>query len=137
MTKMIFVNLPVKDLGAATRLYTAIGCAKNPQFSDENASCIVWSDSIFFMLLTHGHYSTFTSKPIADAHAASAVLIALTLDSKKEVDAIVEAAAKAGGKADPRPPMDMGFMYNRCFEDTDGNTFEAVWMDMSAMSAEG
>lgn len=137
MPKMIFVNLPVNDLAAATRLYTAIGCEKNPQFSDENASCMVWSDSIFFMLLTHGHYGTFTSKPIADAHAASGMLLALSHDNKADVDAMVEAAAKAGGKADPRSPMDMGFMYNRCFEDADGHTFEAVWMDMSAMPTEG
>lgn len=135
MPKMIFVNLPVKDLGAATRFYEGIGCVKNEQFSDGNASSMVWSDTIHFMLLTHDFYKTFTDKPIADAHAASAMMIALSFDSRAEVDAITEAAAKAGGKADVRPPQDHGFMYGRAFADPDGNVFEPTYMDMSAMPA--
>ncbi|WP_431281952.1 VOC family protein [Humitalea sp. 24SJ18S-53] len=137
MPKMIFVNLPVKDLGASTRFYEAIGCEKNPQFSDGNASAMVWSETITFMLLTHAFYSTFTSKPIADAHATSAALIALSRDSRAEVDAIVLAAAAAGGKADVRAPQDMGFMFSRAFEDPDGNTFEPMWMDMAGFAAAG
>lgn len=136
MPKMIFLNLPVKDLAAATRFYEAIGCRKNPQFSDEKSSSMVWSDSIVFQLLVSGYYATFTAKPIADAHAASAALIALSCDSRADVDAIVDAAAKAGGRADIRAPQDHGFMYLRSFEDPDGNTFEPVWMDMSAAPAE-
>ncbi len=132
MAKMIFVNLPVKDLAASIRFYEAIGCTKNAQFSDDNAASMVWSDEIIFMLLRHEFYSTFTKKAIADTHAQSAVLIALSRDSRAEVDAITEAAAAAGGKADPRPAQDMGFMYGRAFEDLDGHTFEPVWMDMSA-----
>jgi uncharacterized protein len=132
MPKMIFVNLPVKDLAAATRFYAAIGCVKNEQFSDDKAACMVWSDSINFMLLTHDYYKTFTSKPIADAHQSSAMLIALSRDSREEVDAITEAAANAGGKADVRAPQDMGFMYLRSFEDPDGHVFEPAWMDMQA-----
>jgi predicted lactoylglutathione lyase len=134
MPKMIFVNLPVKDLAAATRFYEAIGCEKNEQFSDQNAASMVWSDAITFQLLTHDYYSTFTSKPIADAHKTSAMLIALSRDSREEVDAIVEAAAAAGGKADIRERQDMGFMYLRTFEDPDGHVFEPAWMDLAAMA---
>jgi uncharacterized protein len=135
MPKLIFVNLPVKDLAAATRFYEAIGCEKNTQFSDENASSMSWSETITFQLLTHEFYATFTRKPIADAHNASAALFALSRDSREEVDSIVEAAAKAGGKADVRELQDLGFMYVRTFEDPDGNVFEPMWMDVSAMKA--
>lgn len=134
MTKMIFVNLPVKDLAASIRFFEAIGCVKNEQFSDEKAASMVWSDSIYFMLLTHGFYSTFTPKPIADAHAQSAMLLALSRDSRDDVDAIVEAAAKGGGRIDVRPPQELGFMYSRAFEDLDGNTFEPFWMDPAAVA---
>ena len=135
MPKMIFVNLPVKDLAASIRFYEAIGCSKNAQFSDENAASMVWSDAITFQLLTHGYYATFTAKPIADAHKTSAMLIALSRDSREEVDAITEAAGAAGGKADMREPQDMGFLYQRVFEDPDGNTFEPTWLDPSGMPA--
>ncbi|MBY5820301.1 VOC family protein [Rhizobium leguminosarum] len=137
MPKMIFVNLPVKDLAAATRFYEAIGCSKNEQFSDHQASNMVWSDAIFFHLLTRDFFATFTPKPVTEAQKASEMLIALTMDSREEVDAIVEAAAAAGGKADPRPPTDMGWLYNRAFEDPDGHIFEAVWVDMAAATASG
>lgn len=136
MAKMIFLNLPVTDLAAATRFYEAIGCTKNDQFSDENTSSMVWSDAIVFHLLTHAYFSTFATKPIADAHTATAMLIALSCGSRKEVDAMVEAAAAAGGKADTREPQDMGFMYVRTFEDPDGHVFEPAWMDMAAMGGE-
>lgn len=134
MPKMIFVNLPVKDLASATRFYEAIGCVRNPQFSTEQAASMVWSDTITFQLLTHDYYGTFTSRPIADAHATSAALFALSRDNREEVDAIVAAAATAGGRADVRPPQDLGFLYTRAFEDTEGNIFEPAWMDMSAFS---
>jgi predicted lactoylglutathione lyase len=135
MAKMIFVNLPVKDLPAATRFYEAIGFEKNPQFSNEQASAMVWSDTISFMLLTHDYYGTFTARPIADAHKTSAGLFCLSRDSRQDVDAIVEAAVKAGGKGDLRDPQDYGFMYGRTFGDLDGNVFEPMWMDVSAMPA--
>jgi predicted lactoylglutathione lyase len=132
MPKMIFLNLPVKDLAAATRFYQAIGCVKNEQFSDEKASSMAWSDTITFQLLTHDYYKTFTSRPIANARETSGMLIALSRDSREEVDAITAAAARAGGKADIREPQDMGFMYLRSFEDPDGHVFEPAWMDMQA-----
>jgi len=136
MAKTIYVNLPVTDLAAATRFYEAIGCERNEQFSDHQASSMVWSDTITFHLLSRDYFSTFTPKKIADAHATSEVLLALTRDSREQVDAIAEAAAAAGGKADIRAPMDMGWLYNRTFEDPDGHVFEAVSVDMAAMPAE-
>lgn len=134
MAKMIFVNLPVNDLAAATRFYKAIGCEKNEQFSDHQASSMVWSDAITFQLLANDYFVTFTPKKIADAKAASEVLLALTCDSREEVDATVDTGARAGGEADIREPQDMGFMYNRCLADPDGHIFEFVWMDMNQMS---
>jgi predicted lactoylglutathione lyase len=128
MPKMLFVNLPVRDLAAATRFYQAIGFEKNAQFSNEQASSMVWSDAITFQLMVHDYYATFTTKPIADAHQTSAALFALSRDSRQDVDAIVEAAAKSGGKADVREAQDLGFMYIRTFADTDGNVYEAAWM---------
>jgi len=132
MPRMIFVNLPVKDLDASIRFYEAIGCVKNEQFSGDNAASMVWSDTIVFQLLTHEYFATFAPRPIANAGEAIGMLIALSRDSREEVDAITEAAAAAGGRADIRAPQDMGFMYVRTFEDPDGHVFEPAWMDMSA-----
>jgi predicted lactoylglutathione lyase len=129
---MIFVNLPVKDLAASTRFYEAIGCVKNEQFSDEKSSSMVWSDTITFQLLTHEYFATFATRPIGDAQAATGVLFALSRESRGEVDAMVEAAAAAGGRADVRAAQDLGFMYVRTFEDLDGRVFEPAWMDMTA-----
>jgi predicted lactoylglutathione lyase len=137
MAKTIFVNLPVNDLAAATRFYAAIGCTKNDVFSDHQTSNMVWSEAITFHLMTHGYFATFTPKPIADAGKATDALYALTLESREEVDAIVAAAKTAGGTPDPRPAMDMGWLYNRSFEDPDGHMFEAVFVDMAAMPADG
>jgi uncharacterized protein len=136
MTKMIFVNLPVRNLAVATRFYEAIGCEKNQQFSDENAASMVWSETITFQLLTLDFFKTFAPKPIANTRETVGALIALSRDSREEVDAITEAAAAAGGKADVRERQDMGFMYGRAFEDSDGHVFEAMWMDMEAASSE-
>lgn len=134
MPKMIFVNLPVKDIAAATHFYEAIGCKKNPQFSDANASSMDWSDAITFQLLTRDFYKTFTSKPIADAHATSAMMIALSCATRGDVDATVKAAAAAGGQADTRKKMEMGWMYNRAVADPDGYVLELVWMDMARLA---
>lgn len=132
MQKMIFVNLPVKDLAAATRFYEAIGCVKNEQFSDHQASSMAWSDSIVFHLLTREYFATFTPRPVADAGQATGMLIALSCDSREAVDAITEAAARAGGTADIRAPQDHGFMYSRAFADPDGHVFEPLWMNPDA-----
>lgn len=136
MAKMIFVNLPVEDLAAATRFYEAIGCRRNEQFSGETASCMVWSETITFMLLRRDYFSGFAPRPVADAHETCEMLIALSRDSRDEVDETVAAAARAGGEADPREPQDMGFMYVRTFADPDGHVFEPMWMDPAALAGE-
>jgi predicted lactoylglutathione lyase len=132
MPKLIFVNLPVTDLARSTAFYEAIGGEKNPQFSDDTATCIVLSETIHVMLLTHDKYRQFTSKPIADANATSEVLICVSADSRDEVDSVVGRASAAGGRADPGAAQDHGFMYGRSFEDPDGHHGEVMWMDMEA-----
>jgi hypothetical protein len=131
---MIFLNLPVQDLAASTRFYEAIGCVKNAQFSDDNAASMAWSDAIIFQLMSRDYFETYATRPLADARASNAMLIALSRDSREEVDAMVEAAAAHGGTADVRPPQDMGFLYVRTFEDPDGHVFEPAWMDMAAFT---
>lgn len=132
MAKMIFVNLPVTDLGRATAFYEAIGAVRNPQFSDETASCMVFSETIYAMLLTHEKFRQFTPKTIADARTSTEVLICLSADSRDAVDDIVGKAKAAGGGADPGPKQDHGFMYGRSLEDPDGHIWEVMWMDVAA-----
>ena len=131
MPKMIFVNLPVRDIARSTAFYGAIGLTKNETFSNAQGSAMVWSETIHIMLLEHAFYATFTPKPIADAHASSGMLIALSFDSRAEVDAITAAAIAAGGR-EAHDPEDMGFMYSRAFEDLDGHGFGPFWMDPAA-----
>ncbi|MBN8736284.1 MAG: lactoylglutathione lyase [Xanthomonadales bacterium] len=133
MSRQIFINLPVRDLARAIAFYQAIGAEQNPQFSDDTAACMVISDSIFVMLLTHAKWATFTRKPIVDAHRDSEVMLALSCDSRVEVDKLTGAAGTAGGKADVNPKQDLGFMYDRSFADPDGHIWEAFHMDMSQM----
>ena len=130
MSRMIFVNLPVEDLERSKRFYEAIGARNEPKFSNEAAAMMVLSDTINVMLLSRPFYSTFTDKPIADAHSTSQVLLCVSCGSAAEVDQLVEAAAANGGKADPGPKQDMGgLMYGRSFEDPDGHHWEPMWMD--------
>ena len=133
MAKQIFVNLPVRDLTKAKAFYEAIGAVNNPQFSDDTSACMVLSDTIFVMLLTPGKWASFTKKPIADARQASEVMLALSADDRRAVDAMVSAAGAQGGKADVNPTQDLGFMYGRSFEDLDGHIWETFHMDMSQM----
>ena len=133
MAKQIFVNLPVRDLPKAKAFYEAIGAVNNPQFSDETSACMVWSDTVFVMLLTHAKWATFTKKPISDARQSSEVMLALSADDRQAVDAMVNAAGAQGGKADVNPTQDLGFMYGRSFEDLDGHIWETFHMDMSQM----
>lgn len=135
MPQMIFVNLPVTDLTRSTAFYEALGGKKNPQFSDATATCIVFSDTIHAMLLTHEKYSSFTTRPIADARTTSAVLLAMSADSKDAVNAIANLAAASGGRADPNPMQDLGFMFSRSVEDPDGHVWEYFWMDPAAMGS--
>ena len=133
MAKMIFVNLPVTDLPASMKFYEAVGFTNNPQFTNDQAAAMMWSDTIVVMLLRHDFWKTFTSKTIPDAHESAQVLLALSHDSQESVEAIVGKAVAAGGKADPTPKQNLGFMYGRSFEDPDGHIWENVFMDMSAV----
>jgi predicted lactoylglutathione lyase len=129
---MIFVNLPVSDLSRATAFYEAVGAVKNPQFSDHTASCMVLSDTIHVMLLTHDKFRQFTPRPMAAARTTSEVLLSLSADSRDAVDDMVGKATGAGGAADPSPQEDYGFMYGRSFEDPDGHMWGVFWMDVEA-----
>ena len=132
MSKMIFVNLPVTDLKRSMAFYEAVGAPNNPQFTDETTACMDFSDTIHVMVLTHDKWRTFTSRDIPDAHKSAQVLLALSSDTKEGVSELVDAAVAAGGKADPNPTQDFGFMFGRSFEDPDGHIWEVMWMDMSA-----
>ena len=134
MSRMLFVNLPVTDLARSTVFYEALGLNRNPQFSDEASACMVLSETIFVMLLTHAKWAMFTSRPIPPA-TASEVMLALTCESRAEVDALAVAAAAHGGTADIDPVQDLGFLFNRHLADPDGHVWEAVWMDMGAAGA--
>jgi uncharacterized protein len=134
MSKMIFVNLPVRDLAASTAFYVALGGTVNPQFSGERSSSIMLSDAIGVMLLTHDHYREFTKRPIGDARRESQALLALSVDNRDAVDTTLTRAAAAGGGADPNPKQDHGFMYARSIEDPDGYVWEIMWMDAAALA---
>ena len=133
MTKTIFINLPVTDLARSMAFYEAVGFSNNPMFTNEQAAAMAWSEEIVVMLLTHDFWKTFTSKAIPDAANTAQVLLCLSQDSKEAVEEIVGKAVAAGGKADPTPTQDMGFMYGRSFEDPDGHIWENAYMDMSAV----
>jgi predicted lactoylglutathione lyase len=135
MPKLIFVNLPVADLPRSMAFYEAVGARNEPSFTDETAACMVFSDTIHTMLLTHDKFRQFTPKQIPDAKRTCQVLLCLSMNSAAEVDAIVARAAAAGGTADPGPKQDHGFMYGRSFEDPDGHVWEVMWMDVAAARA--
>jgi len=130
MIGKIFVNLPVKDLDASMAFFKALGFSFNPQFTDKTAACMVMSDDIYAMLLTHAKVKEFSKKAIADAHETTEVLTALSVDTKEKVHEIADKALKAGG-AETYPPKDYGFMFTRSFEDPDGHIWEVFWMDPS------
>ena len=135
MAKMIFVNLPVSDLARSTAFYEAVGAEKNPHFSDQTASCMVFSETIYAMLLTHEKFRQFTTKRIADARQTAEVLICISAESREAVDDMVGKAGAAGGATDPSSKQDYGFMYGRSFEDPDGHIWEVMWMDVAAAQA--
>ncbi len=135
MAKQIFINLAVKDLIKSMDFYTALGFTNNLQFSDDTAKCMVWSESIFVMLLTHEKFSTFATKPIADTKSNVAGLFSLSLDSIDEVNNIMVNGLKAGG-IEPSEMRDYGFMQQRTIEDFDGHTWEIFYMDMSKFPTE-
>ncbi|MBB4038740.1 hypothetical protein GGR34_000369 [Microvirga flocculans] len=132
MSKLIFVNLPVSDLARAVSFYEAVGAVKNEQFTDHTAACMVFSETIHAMLLTHDKFRQFTPKAIADAKTTTEVLIAMSAESREAVDDMIDRAGAAGGTVDPGPKQDYGFMYGRSFEDPDGHIWEVMWMDVEA-----
>lgn len=128
MNKMIFVNLPVRDLDKSKDYFAKLGYTFNPQFTDEAAACMVISDQIFAMLITHTRFTDFTPKAIADSTKTTEVLIALSCESKEEVAAIAEKALAAGA-TEAKEPQDYGFMVVRSLNDLDGHIWEYMWMD--------
>lgn len=134
MPRMIFVNLPVGDLPTSTAFYVALGGNVNPQFSNEQATSLMFSDAIGVMLLTHDHYRQFTQRPIGDARRESQALLALSVESRVVVNETLTRAVAAGGRADPNPMQDHGFMYGRSVEDPDGYIWEIMWMDAAAVA---
>jgi predicted lactoylglutathione lyase len=131
MQRMIFVNLPVRDLKRSQAFYEAIGFINEPKFTSDDAAMMKLSDTIAVMLLTHPFYATFTRKPIADASTGSQMLLCISCESPAEVDEITEAAGAAGGKIDVSKPVQAkgGPMFGRDFEDPDGHQWEPMWMD--------
>ena len=135
MAKQIFINLAVTDLQKSMDFYTALGFTNNPQFSDDTGKCMVWSENIFVMLLTHEKFTTFATKPIADTKSNVAGLFSLSVDSIDEVNNILSNGLKAGG-TEPNEMRDYGFMQQRTIEDPDGYTWEIFYMDISKFPTE-
>ncbi len=134
MAKQIFINLAVKDLQKSMNFYTALGFTNNPQFSDDSGKCMVWSEHIFVMIMTHEKFATFATKPIADTKSTLAALFSFSVDSVDEVNSIVANGLKAGG-TEPGELKDYGFMQLRSIEDFDGHTWEIFYMDMTKFPA--
>ena len=132
MTTSIFVNLPVKNLSRSVDFFTKMGFTFNPQFTDENATCMVIGDTIFVMLLVEKFFKTFISKEICDTTKDAEAIIALSFESREKVDQMMIKAVEAGG-IEPRKAQDNGWMYSRNFQDPDGHLWEVFWMDESAM----
>jgi predicted lactoylglutathione lyase len=130
MAKQIFINLAVKDLQKSMDLYTAMGFTNNPQFSDDTAKCMVWSENIFVMIMTHQKFESFATKPIADTKSTLAGLFSLSMNSVDEMNKTMDAGIKAGG-TEPAAMKDYGFMQQRTLEDFDGHTWEIFYMDIT------
>jgi len=135
MLKTIFISLPVTNLSAAVTFYNAIGFVNNPQFTDDTAACMEWSETIKVMLITHEKWRTFTTRPIPPS-SSSEVALNVSLDNRDAVDAVVEAAGVNGGTVDINPVQDLGFMYSRDIADPDGHIWGAMWMDLAAIPSE-
>ena len=136
MSKTVFISFPVTDLAASQRFYEALGATNNPQFTDDTAVCMMLSDQIGVMLLTHDKFRQFTPLPIGDPRTTSLVGLGLSCDSRAAVDTTAEAAAAAGGTIDVVPPQDYGFMVSRSVADPDGHVWDLMWMDMAQVPAD-
>lgn len=134
MAKQVFINLAVTDLERSMQFYTAMGFANNPQFSDDTAKCMVWSDNIYVMIMTHDKFKSFATKPIADTKNSLAGIFSMSFDNMDEVNKAMDNALAAGG-TEPTEMKDYGFMQQRSIEDPDGHTWELFYMDMSKFPA--
>jgi predicted lactoylglutathione lyase len=134
MASQMFVNLPVKDLKRSIDFFTALGFSFNPQFTDDNATCMIVGEGNFVMLLVEPFFQSFTKKPVSDARRQTEVLVAISRDSRAAVEDIV-ARAVAAGAATPMPPQDHGFMYQHGFEDLDGHQWEFFHMESAPPTA--
>ncbi|MGH7904483.1 MAG: VOC family protein [Candidatus Dormibacteraceae bacterium] len=126
--QMIFLNLPARNLQESKDFWTKLGYSFNAQFSDERAACLVFSDTIYAMLLTTEFFRTFTTKAVVDGRQATEAIVALSADSRTAVDALVDRALAAGA-TETRPALDQGFTYQRSFDDLDGHQWEIIWTD--------
>ncbi|WP_217998202.1 VOC family protein [Flavihumibacter petaseus] len=134
--KEVFINVAVKDVNQSMAFYTELGFTNNPQYSDDQSKCMVWSDAIYVMLMNHAKFQTFTAKPIADTKGNIAAIFALSVESFDKVNEVVEKGLKAGG-TEPKPLMDYGFMQLRTIEDFDGHTWEIFFMDATKVPEQG
>ncbi len=132
MGKLIFVNLPVADLDRSIAFHEKMGAVNDPMFTDATAAKMTYSDEIHVMLLTHERFAEFTDKERVDARRQAQVLICFSAESREEIDRLTELAGTCGGRSDPGPVQEHGFMYGRSYEDPDGHIFELAWMDMEA-----
>lgn len=132
MATKIFVNLPVKDLNKSVEFFTKVGYSFNPQFTDENATCMIISEDIFVMLLVEEFFKSFTRKELVDATKSAEAIICLSVDSRDAVDELVSKAVSAGATT-PNEPQDQGFMYGHGFQDLDGHLWELMYMDLNAI----
>ena len=132
MAKQIFVNLPIGNLKASMAFYDAMGFKNNPQFTNDDAACMVYSETIYVMLHSHGSWRRFTQRPIPPS-SSSEVMLALSVDSTQVVDTMNDIAQANGGEADINPKQNLGFMYSRAFTDPDGHIWEPFWMDPKAV----
>jgi predicted lactoylglutathione lyase len=132
MSTKIFVNLPVKDLNKSVDFFTKLGFNFNPQFTDENATCMIIGEDIFVMLLVEKFFKSFTKKEICDTSKNTEAILALSVESKEKVDQMMGKALEAGG-SEPREKQDHGWMYGRSFEDVDGHLWEVFFMEESAI----
>jgi predicted lactoylglutathione lyase len=128
MATKIFVNLPVKDLNKTIEFFTKLGFTFNPQFTDENATCMIVGEDIFVMLLVEGFFKTFTKKEICDATKDTEVIVALSAESREKVDQMISRVIEAGGR-ESRESQDHGWMYGRSFEDINGHMWEIIHMN--------
>jgi predicted lactoylglutathione lyase len=135
MATKIFVNLPVKDLNRTVDFFTKLGFTFNPQFTDENATCMIIGEDIYVMLLIERFFKTFTKKEICDVAKDAEVIVALSAESREKVDQIMNRVLEAGGK-ESRDPQDHGWMYGRSFQDIDGHLWEIIYMNETALQKE-